>query len=88
MKRTWFTLAAGLLLLLTPGCSFTDQPVADLSPSAESSPKPVVPSQEAATPTGTIEPLPVAPGEIWLVNETDLTLLCFDSQTLAQKAAK
>ena len=87
MKRTWFILAAGLLLLLTPGCSFTDQPVADLSPSAVSSPKPVVPSQEAATPTGTIEPLPVAPGEIWLVNETDLTLLCFDSQTLAQKAA-
>lgn len=40
----------------------------------------------AATSTPTIEPLPVAPGEIWLVNETDRALLCFDAQTLAQKS--
>ncbi len=35
------------------------------------------------TPSATIEPLPIAPGEIWLVNETDHTLLCYDAQTLA-----
>ena len=86
MDRTWRLVAAILLLLIT-GCSLTGQPEPALLPSPDPSLQPSASSQASATPTPTIEPLPVAPGDIWLVNETDHALLCFDSQTLAQKAA-
>ncbi len=39
------------------------------------------------SPSQTTEPLPVAPGEIWVVNQTDNMLLCYDAQTLAQIAS-
>ena len=55
-------------------------------PSAEPSLQPAASLVSIGTPTPTIEPLPVAPGEIWFLNETDHALLCFDAQTLAQKA--
>lgn len=51
------------------------------APQISDTPSPTHP----ASPTH--EPLPVAPGEIWLINETDHALLLYDSQTLAQKAA-
>ena len=86
MKRTW-RFDAAILLLLISGCSLTGQPGAALLPSPEHSLQPSPSFQASPVPTPTIEPLPVAPGDIWLVNEPDQSLLCFDSQTLAQKAA-
>lgn len=86
MKQTLCLVTVCLLLVLTPGCSLSGQPAGETVLPVEPSLQPSASPVSIATPNPTIEPLPVAPGEIWLVNETDHALLCFDAQTLAQKA--
>ncbi|MEN6523582.1 MAG: hypothetical protein ABFD14_07615 [Anaerolineaceae bacterium] len=83
MKCHWQCGVVILMLIFVSGCSVLVPPSDTILPSN-------TPSVSTSTfllalsPTFTIEPLPVAPGVIWLVNQADHTLLCYDAQTLAQ----
>ncbi len=92
MKDSLYALIALLTIMILTGCS-TLLPVELTQAPPETTLTELIAPQISDTPSptssasATSEPLPVAPGEIWFINETDSTLLLYDSQTLAQKAA-
>jgi DNA-binding beta-propeller fold protein YncE len=83
MRFHWQSANLILILMLLSGCSVLSPQFETTQPSNT----PLVSTETSLptiSPTQTIEPLPVAPGEIWIVNQTDNMLLCYDAQTLAQ----